>query len=240
MDEGGSRQDGERLRGALVVVLAVTSGATDALGFLALGNAFTSVMTGNMVLFGVATAHGQGSQMLLTAVAIGAFVTGAATGARLAGTAAPGDSVWPRPVTLALAVELTILSAVSVAWWGFAAEPPPGAYLPMLAAAAAALGVQSSAIQRFGVPGLSTTYLTGTLTTVVARLAHGHGVRAVRHSVLVLLGLVVGAAATATVLATAPLLAPVLLLGSVGSVLGVVLLRRELMHGPAAAATDER
>ena len=66
------------LRNRLVVVLAVTSGGADALGFLALGNAFTSVMTGNMVLFGVATAHRDSGAMALTAVAIGAFVAGAA------------------------------------------------------------------------------------------------------------------------------------------------------------------
>lgn len=229
-EDAERRAAGERLRAGLVVVLAIASGATDALGFLALGNAFTSVMTGNMVLFGVAAAHGDGSEMLLTAVAIGAFVAGAALGARIAGTAAPGDPVWPRAVTVALVVELVLFAGVSIAWWGFGAEPPRAAFLPMLAAAAAALGLQSSAIQRFGVSGLSTTYLTGTLTTVVIRLVSGHGVRAVRHSALILLGLVVGAAAMAGLLASVPMLAPVLLVGTVGSVLVVVLLRRALVH----------
>jgi len=38
-----------------VFLLATMSGATDAIGFIALGGAFTSVMTGNMVLFGWAS-----------------------------------------------------------------------------------------------------------------------------------------------------------------------------------------
>ncbi len=109
-------------------------------------------------------------------------------------------------------------------------HPTRGPGFGALAAPAAALGLQSIAIQRFGVFGLSTTYLTGTLTTVVIRLVPGHGVRAVRHSALILLGLVVGAAAIAGLLASVPMLAPVLLVGTVGSVLVVVLLRRALVH----------
>lgn len=151
-------------------------------------------------------------------------------GARVWGAFVAGDPVWPRAVTVALVVELVLLAGVSIARSGFGAEPPHVAFLPMLAAPAAALGLQSIAIQRFGVSGLSTTYLTGTLTTVVIRLVPGHGVRAVRHSALILLGLVVGAAAIAGLLASVPMLAPVLLVGTVGSVLVVVLLRRALVH----------
>src|SRR6185369_17222366 len=48
----------QRLRHALILALAVNAGATDAIGFLALGGAFTSVMTGNLVLFGISAAEG--------------------------------------------------------------------------------------------------------------------------------------------------------------------------------------
>lgn len=208
----------------------MTSGAADALGFLALGSAFTSVMAGNMVLFGVATAHGEVSAMLLTAVAIGAFVAGAALGARIAGSPVPGDPVWPAAVTKALGIELALFSGVAIAWWASGSEPPPSAYLPMLAASAAALGLQSSAIQRFGVSGLSTTYLTGTLTTVVIRLTTGHGFRAVRHSAVILLGLVVGAALMAGLIAVVPVLVPLLLLLTVAGVLAFVLRHRDVLH----------
>lgn len=228
--EEKSRARPESLRNALVVVLAVTSGAADALGFLALGSAFTSVMTGNMVLFGVATAQGDGSGMLLTSVAIGSFVLGAAIGTRIAGTAMSGDPVWPAAVTKALGVELLLFTAVGIAWWALGSDPPASAFLPLLAGSAAALGLQSSAIQRFGVSGLSTTYLTGTLTTVVIRLTSGHGFRAVRHSAIILLGLIVGAGLLAALLAVAPVLVPLLLVGTVAAVLLVVLMRREELH----------
>ena len=228
--ETDPRHHAERLRNALVVVLAVTSGAADALGFLALGSAFTSVMTGNMVLFGVAVSHGDVSGMLLTSVAIGAFVAGAAVGTRVAGSPATGDPVWPVAVTRALGVELALFTGVGIAWWALGSDPPASGYLPMLAASAAALGLQSSAIQRFGVSGLSTTYLTGTLTTVVIRLASGHGFRAVRHSAVILLGLIVGAALMGGLIALAPVLVPLLLVATVAGVLAVVVLRREVLH----------
>lgn len=227
---GATRAQAEALRNRLVVVLAVTSGAADALGFLALGSAFTSVMTGNMVLFGVATAHGDVSGMLLTSVAIGAFVAGAAIGTRVAGSPVSGDPVWPPAVTRALGIELVLFTGVGIAWWALGSEPPSSAYLPLLAVSAAALGLQSSAIQRFGVSGLSTTYLTGTLTTVVIRLTSGHGFRAVQHSAVILLGLVVGAGLMGALIASVPVLVPLLLVLSVGAVLAVVVLRREVLH----------
>ena len=225
-----ARLRAERLRNRLVVVLAVTSGGADALGFLALGNAFTSVMTGNMVLFGVATAHRDASGMALTAVAIGAFSAGAALGARIARTSMAGDPVWPAAVTRALAVELLLFCAVGLTWWAFGSNPPESVFLPLLAASAAALGLQSSAIQRFGVSGLSTTYLTGTLTTVVIRLTTGHGFRAVRHSAVILGGLIFGAVLMAAAIEVAPVLVPVVLMATVAGVLALVIARREELH----------
>src|SRR5689334_16310837 len=86
-----------RLRQTLVVTLAVVSGATDAIGLLALGGAFTSVMTGNMVLLGVSISSADGALAASSGFAILAFCAGAALGARLAGVPVAGDPVWPRP-----------------------------------------------------------------------------------------------------------------------------------------------
>lgn len=218
-----------RLRDTLVVALAVTSGATDALGFLALGSAFTSVMTGNMVLFGVAAAHGDVAGLTLTAVAIGGFVTGAAVGARIAGNPRKGDVVWPAAVNVALAAELVLFAAFAAVWWALESQPPAAWFLPLLAMNAGALGIQSSAIQRFGVSGLSTTYLTGTLTTVVIRLVSGKGVRAVGHSVAILVGLITGAALGALLVQVAPALVPLTQLVPVVAVLVLWRLRRDVL-----------
>jgi uncharacterized membrane protein YoaK (UPF0700 family) len=210
-----------RLRQTLVVTLAVVSGATDAIGLLALGGAFTSVMTGNMVLLGVAASSADGALAASSGLAILAFCAGAALGARLAGVPVAGDPVWPRPVTVALGVELVLFAGYAVGWWVTGGNPGRGLALVLLLCTAVGLGIQSSTVQRFGVSGMSTTYLTGTLTTVVIRLATGRGVREVWHSIEILLGLIAGAAAGALLVLHLPLVAPALQLGALGAVVGV-------------------
>lgn len=220
---------GLALRARLVVVLALTSGATDAIGFLALGSAFTSVMTGNMVLLGVGAADRDVALLLSCTVAILGFVVGAAVGARVAGSPAAGDGVWPRAVTRALCVELAIFVAFAIGWWTSGPSGRESWLLPFLALNAAALGLQSSAIQRFGVSGLSTTYLTGTLTTIVIKLTSGRGLRDVGHSLTILLGLIVGAAIGTVLVRVAPVAVPVVQLGTVFAVLVAVAAGRHLL-----------
>jgi uncharacterized membrane protein YoaK (UPF0700 family) len=198
------------LRDRLVVLLAVVSGATDATGFLALGGAFASVMTGNMVLVGVAVGSGDGSLVGVLLFAIGGYVAGAAIGAGVAGSPQEGDPLWPRTVTRALLVELVLFVVFAVAWWVQGARPDGSWAAALLGLTAVALGIQSSAIQRFGVPGLSTTYLTGTLTTIVIRLVGRQPPNTVRHSGSILLGLVVGAGVAAALVTLVPWSAPVL------------------------------
>lgn len=197
-------------RNLLVLLLALVSGATDATGYLALGGAFTSVMTGNMVLMGVAIGSADASAVGLLLSAFGGYVAGAAIGTRMAGTPAPEDGVWPPAVTRALCAELGLFVVFAVAWWGMGSHPSRAWSAPLLAVTAAALGLQSSAILRFGVPGLSTTYLTGTLTTLVVRLVDRQPLRAVRHSAGMLAGLVLGGAAGAGLVTRSPVLAPLL------------------------------
>src|SRR4051794_37247476 len=156
-----------RLRQTLVVTLAVVSGATDAIGLLALGGAFTSVMTGNMVLLGVSISSADGGLAASSGLAILAFCAGAALGARVAGSPVAGDRIWPRAVTVGLVVEFVFYAAYAVGWWVTGGAPGGGVALGLLLCTAIGLGIQSSTVQRFGVSGMSTTYLTGTLTTVV-------------------------------------------------------------------------
>ncbi len=99
---------------------------------------------------------------LRTAAAIGSFVVGCALGARIAGQARAGDGPRPRQVTTALAVELVVLCAYAAVLATAHGHPTAASQGALLAASAFALGIQSSAINRFGVSGLSTTYLTGT------------------------------------------------------------------------------
>jgi uncharacterized membrane protein YoaK (UPF0700 family) len=211
-----------RTRDRMVVLLALLSGATDATAFLALGGAFTSVMTGNMVLVGIAAGTGDRSALGRIAAAIVSYVAGVAACSRIAGQARVGDGVWPSAVTRALAIEFILLAAYAAAWWSLGSDPGQGWDIPLLACNAAALGVQSSAILRFGVGNLSTTYLTGTLTTMIRSLATRQPLHTVTRSATILAGLVLGAAGGAALVTHARPLAPALQLALLLTVLVTV------------------
>lgn len=181
-------------RNVLVTLLVVNSGYIDAVGFVALGGAFTSVMTGNMVLLGLSAGTADASLASHSALAIVCFIAGCAVGTRVAGIHQEGDPTWPPSVSRALYVQLALVATFAASWWVLSDHPDRDWQLQLLALNAMALGVQSSAVQRFGVSGLSTTYLTGTLTQLVIRLTSGHPVRQVAHSGSLLIGLIAGAA----------------------------------------------
>jgi uncharacterized membrane protein YoaK (UPF0700 family) len=168
--EGPSSQP-TTTRDLMLVLLAVAAGCVDATSFLGLGQVLTAAMTGNTVLLGVALGQADAQAALRSAVALGAFLAGAFAGAAIVGRGAPGI-IWSPAVTLALALELVILVALAIAW--HLLEGRPGWTFdhryPLIVGAGLAMGIQSAAAQRIGVPGVATTYVTGTLTSLAARL----------------------------------------------------------------------
>ena len=77
-----------RVRDVAAVILAITSGATDAIAFLALGGAFTSVMTGNLVLLGISLGQADAALGRQIAVAVIGYIAGCYIGARITGALA--------------------------------------------------------------------------------------------------------------------------------------------------------
>lgn len=201
MTPSGDHLVANRLRDAAALTLAITSGATDAISFLALGGAFTSVMTGNLVLLGVSLGHTDGVLARQIGAAVVGYVAGCAIGARITGTPVDGEPVWPPAVTRGLAVEAGLFVMYAAGWWAVGGRPDGAAEVGLLGLSALALGIQSASVRRFGVTGLSTTYLTGTLTTLVIRLANGERFRNVARNLLLLLALLAGAAVAAALLA---------------------------------------
>jgi uncharacterized membrane protein YoaK (UPF0700 family) len=154
----------------MLTLLALAAGCVDAASFLGLGQVMTAAMTGNTVLLGLAP--GQADEGSLRAiVALAAFVAGALAGAAIVDRG-PGGVVWAPAVTAALALELVVLVVLALTWHVLEGRPawPIDYRHPLIAAAGLAMGIQSAAAQRIGVPGVTTTYVTGTLTSMAARL----------------------------------------------------------------------
>ena len=217
-----------RQRDGLVVVLTLVTGAIDAIGLLSLGGVFTSVMTGNMVLLGVAVGEHDAAIAFHTGVAFIAYVMGSYLGAHVAGHAEGENHVWPRAIVNALGIELAILVIFGTWWEVVGAQPSTTVAYCLLALNAVALGIQSSAVLRFGISGLSTTYLTGTLTQFIAGLTKRPEPIQAR-SVLIRLALIGGAAAGASAALEAPRFAPLVPIGALAIVVvgGWVLFHRD-------------
>jgi uncharacterized membrane protein YoaK (UPF0700 family) len=196
----------------IAIALTFGSGAADVASFTRLGGVFTSVMTGNIVLWGLAAARGSLTLASHTAVSIAGYIAGVAGGTWVAhgvkNDAAPSEAssggVLPGHVIWVLLAELTLLAGFTVGWEVSGADPAGWAQFGLLATLAAAMGVQSSAVKDMGLTEVSTTYLTGTLTGLVSSLVSPgqdtpHGLR--RFGVLI--GLVAGASLCGLFVATA-------------------------------------
>jgi uncharacterized membrane protein YoaK (UPF0700 family) len=181
----------EAVRDVRVVLLTLTTGAVDAVTFLLLGKVFSSVITGNLVLLGVSAATARSSEALHSGVALAGYAAGVAVGAPLAARGEDDGVSWPRSVTVTLAAELCVLAAFCVGWELSGGRPRDGALLVLLILATSAMGMQSAATRRLG--QMSSTYLTSTLTGVVAALATGKLPDALGRSLGVLAAIVVGA-----------------------------------------------
>lgn len=194
----------------LASALAFASGALDVASFTQLGGVFCSVMTGNLVLLGLAIARVSGDLAAHTGVAFAGYVAGAALGSRIGGRSPHHDGLWPASVTELLLVELLALAGFTVCWELTGGHPAGAGQLGLLALAALAMGLQSAAARTVGTT-LSTTYLTGTLTITVASLAtRRQASQRNRLTAAVLVALAAGASAGGALLAVLPLALPIL------------------------------
>jgi len=205
------------IRDSLVVLLTITSGAVDAASFLALGHVFGSVITGNLVLLGVAASTTQPGLAMHSGVALAGYVAGVAIGAPLAVHRHETGETWPPSVTITLVAELGVLAAFSVVWELARAAPHGDVQLALVAILAAAMGLQAAAVRRLG--QMSTTYLTSTLTGLIAGLVTGSKPDGAKRSLGVLAAIVVGAVVAAVLLKTAPAWLPAVVLIPLGLVI---------------------
>jgi uncharacterized membrane protein YoaK (UPF0700 family) len=152
-----------------ILLLTLVAGGSDALGYLNLGKVFTSNMTGNIVLLGIAVSEGRGNDTGRSLFALFSFIVGNCIGAWLCGRLVrKNTSRFAVTAVISCEAGLLLIYALLSAWL------PPGRHLtviyPLIALLGASMGLQAAAVYRLGTPGVTTTAITGTLTAFFAEL----------------------------------------------------------------------
>ncbi len=153
-----------------LLILTFVTGIVDVVSFLALGQVFSAMQTGNVIFLGLGVAGIAGAPVLAPLVALGAFLVGGTAGALLArpATSSPASRLRTAMATeIALLVLATVLAAlIHVHAGDFAA------YV-LIAILSLAMGLRNTIARGIGDPNLATTVLNLTLSAFAASTPTG-------------------------------------------------------------------
>ena len=173
--------------------LACVAGFIDAVGFITLRGLFVAHMSGNSVKLGVYAGRGALSAAAPAGIAVVLFVVGVATGTVAAELASR------RRVRCVAAVALTIQGILIAAFMLYGSRLIHGdhvvghslsGFYVLAALAIVSMGIQTSALRQLAGRTMSTTYVTGVLTSLTQEAANyvfwlrDRGGRDERHSFL--------------------------------------------------------
>ncbi|MET8947911.1 YoaK family protein [Streptomyces sp. NPDC004542] len=149
----------------LMLLLTVVTGLIDAVSYLALGRVFVANMTGNVVFLGFALAGAPGLSVPASLVSMLSFLAGALTGGRFGTRFAAHRG---RLLTMTTAVQAVLVAGTVVGVALAHGEVTGPVRYTLIVFLGLAMGLQNAAARRLGVPDLTTTVLTLTLTGLAA------------------------------------------------------------------------
>jgi uncharacterized membrane protein YoaK (UPF0700 family) len=149
----------------LLLALTVVTGLVDAVSYLTLGHVFVANMTGNVVFLGFALAGAANLSVLASVVALAAFLCGALAGGRLATRHAEHRATLLKAAT---AGQVVLVAGAVAAAATTGATPGTAVRYTLIVLLGTAMGLQNAVARRLGVPDLTTTVLTLTLTGLAA------------------------------------------------------------------------
>lgn len=157
-----------------LLLLTASTGAIDAVSYLALDKVFTGNMTGNVLFIGFALIGVDGIPFLNNVVALLGFVIGSIISGRIVGRGYPIH--LPRRAMWTLIASGVIVFGLAGVWL-ITAELPTWLLLIVTAVLAAVMGAQVSAVKPIGNSDITTIVVTNTLANLArdSRLGGGTG-----------------------------------------------------------------
>ena len=218
-----------KVRNWLLEALTVSSGAVDAISFLALGKVFTAFVTGNVAFLGMAIASTTGStiygvvppRIIWVLASLSGFAGGIYLATKIVRSSRqpashkgeqPNGVVWPQRTTFALCLSLLAHLCFVLIWFATSARPGDNVIPVLLATWALAMGMQSAAVRNLNVGGIFTTAATATFIFLFGAVANGVPLTGDERRRMrgVLVSLAIGATVGGLLLIQAPIYAPVL------------------------------
>ncbi|WP_421107969.1 YoaK family protein [Streptomyces sp. NEAU-S77] len=175
----------------LLLTLTVVTGLVDAVSYLGLGHVFVANMTGNVVFLGFALAGAPGLSAPAALVSLGSFLTGALAGGRV-GARPPAHRGRLLAVTTGTQAAL-VAAATAVSALAPGGQAATGVRYALIVLLGLGLGLQNAVVRRLGVPDLTTTVLTLTLTGLAADSTATAGTSGAARRVLSVLAMFLGA-----------------------------------------------
>ncbi len=147
----------------MLILLASVAGSVDVMSYYRLDHVFTANMTGNTILLGLSIGQGRLSDSLHSLAALAGFFTGALIGALIVENT---KKAWSYYINLSLSIESFIIFILALIWFE-ESNPLHSAVLYIsILLSAIAMGMQSATVRHLNIPGVVTTFITGTITSI--------------------------------------------------------------------------
>jgi uncharacterized membrane protein YoaK (UPF0700 family) len=155
-----------------ILLFTWAAGCVDAIVYI-IAHVFTANMTGNAVLLGISLGRELSMATVHSLVALVTFTAGVVLGSILVGEKVHGIP-W-KGVRIAVAIEMIVLALFTVVFFLPLPHTSEVSLELLITLSGFAMGMQSATVKRLNLPGIATTYITGTMTSMIAGLIHHWG-----------------------------------------------------------------
>jgi uncharacterized membrane protein YoaK (UPF0700 family) len=148
------------------------AGCVDAIVYI-VAHVFTANMTGNAVLLGISLGRELSMATVHSLVALVTFTAGVIMGSILVGEKVHGIP-W-KGVRIATLIETMVLALFAAVFFLPLPHSSEISLELLISLSGFAMGMQSATVKRLNLPGIATTYITGTMTSLISGLIHHWG-----------------------------------------------------------------